>query len=205
MARVKKTANSSESSTGGASGMTDADQEVVLDFINAQIEPLRGQLSEHAKSVATTLFSAQIEPLKEKLNDYKVKIIEVLGIFVALFTFVSVDIQVFKTSSISTLSAMGFTLVMLGALLLFVIVLLYLFDDEKKGKGPLFFLSVASILFIVAGILAVGYEHKGVEKTLKKDFYSKEEVNSLVASSTSEVMGNFKKCISDSWLSNCLK
>lgn len=156
---------------------------------NKELSNLKKNLSSLQKSNEEILKS-----FSKKLDDVQGKGIETLAIFVALFTFVSVDIQVFKTS-VSTLSAMGFTLVMLGALLLFVTVLLYLFDEEEKKKWTLFLFFGASVVLIVVGILAVGHEYQGVEKTLKDNFYSREEVNFLVASSTSEAIGAFKKCI----------
>lgn len=161
---------------------------------------------EDISTIVSGVVEAEVRKIKLELNDYKAKIIEVLAIFVALFTFVSVDIQVFKTD-ISTLSAMGFTLVMLGALLLFILVLAYLFDEEKsKDKLIRYSLFITSIAFIVIGIFAVGYEHQSVENKLKNNFYTKDEINKISPSAldVEKQVGILKACLKAGGWNSCL-
>lgn len=167
---------------------------------NSQNEP------EDIISIVNKKVEDEVNKIKIELNDYKAKIIEVLAIFVALFTFVSVDIQVFKTD-ISTLSAMGFTLVMLGALLLFILVLAYLFDEEKKKDKLIGWLFISSIIFIILGLFAVGYEHQSIEKNLKNNFYTKDEVNKISSSTLGieKQIGTLKGCLKAGGWNSCLQ
>ncbi|MFH1233419.1 MAG: hypothetical protein V1649_02085 [Patescibacteria group bacterium] len=138
------------------------------------------------------LIREQVEPIKDDLNDYKVKMIEVLAIFVALFTFISVDIQIFK-SDISKLSALGFTLIMLGTLLIFIIILAYIFDSKNKGT-LLTSILITSIVLIAIGIFSIGVEYKGVKKNLETNFYTKTQIDD----SKNIKLEEFKKCLKDS-------
>jgi len=114
-----------------------------------------------------------VKPIRDDLNDYKVKIIEVLAIFVALFTFVSVDIQIFK-SDISTLSAAGFTLIMLSGLVIFVVALAYMLDDRVNGVKLLYTI-ISSVVVGAIGVYIVGINYNGIEATLNEKFYTKEQ------------------------------
>ena len=62
------------------------------------------------------------DKLSDKIDDSKLKTIETLGIFVALFTFVSIDFQVFKMFN-NPQSIAGLMLILLGSLLTFITVL----------------------------------------------------------------------------------
>lgn len=61
----------------------------------------------------------RVDELEKRVEKATTSFVETLGIFVALFTFISVDIQVFK-SPLRILSVAGFTLIMLGSLLWFL-------------------------------------------------------------------------------------
>lgn len=82
-----------------------------------------------------------VEFLKADISGFKDRIVEIMAIFVALFTFVSVDIQIFK-SDISFLSATGTSLITLGALILFVCILHFIQNkpDYNFKKRWLIFL-----------------------------------------------------------------
>lgn len=170
-------------------------------FLGTKLAPIQEEY--------TTAIGELENRFKADINEYKTKIIEVLGIFVALFTFVSVDIQVFKTD-ISTLSAMGFSLVMLGALLLFIIVLVSIFD-EKKSTILLNILALISVLLIIVGIISVGYDHKYT----KERFYTKGETDKIISekinstpqpnTNTQNELTSLKTCLKSGGWNTCFK
>lgn len=73
------------------------------------------------------------DKLSDKIDDSKLKTIETLGIFVALFTFVSVEFQFFRTFD-NWLSIVSFTFILLGSLLTFVTVINYYLSETKEKK-----------------------------------------------------------------------
>jgi len=113
------------------------------------------------------------ETTKNSINEFQAKIIEILAIFVALFTFVSVDIQIFK-SEVSFLSATGTSLITLGALIFFIFILNLISNPNKPTQTRLFLIP---ILLIIIGICLVGYDYKNYTKFLNENFYTKTEVN----------------------------
>ena len=149
-------------------------------------------LDEFTKNIAESVVKTAIEPLKEELSEYKVKMIEVLAVFIALFTFISVDIQIFK-SNVSFLSSLGFTLVMLGSLLMFIVSLVYIFDF--KNNFFLWISFIISVLLIGGGIYCVSIEYNGIKKILETNFYTKDEINT----SKNTKLEEFKKCFLESF------
>jgi hypothetical protein len=67
-------------------------------------------------------FEKNKDQLENKIENSKIKIIETLGIFVALFTFISTEFQVFKIYQ-SPITIAGLTLIILGSLLVFITIL----------------------------------------------------------------------------------
>ncbi len=184
-----KDSSSKARSKSSSASQTSFGASEITSLINDQITPLKIGLKEELENT-----------FRQDINEYKAKIIEVLAIFVALFTFVSVDIQVFKTD-ISTLAAMGFTLIMLGGLLLFIIVLFYTFNQEVKLKG----IFISSMALILIGIVCVGYEHKGIKEDLSNNFYTKEQVGEMISSVPDNTieLNEFKKCLKAGGWSKC--
>lgn len=161
--------------------------------------------------IVNVAVEAATKPIKDDLNEYKVKIIEVLAIFVALFTFVSVDIQIFK-SEISILSAAGFTLIMLAGLVFFVIILAYLLDDKRINNLKLLCIIIFLVVIGGFGVYWVGRDYDGVEKTLKEKFYTTEQLytneqtDEKIASSTAVIenqLNDFKKCLKEGGWNKC--
>jgi len=136
---------------------------------------------------------SDLDKFKDQLDEQRVQFVETLAVFVALFTFVSVDIQVFK-SNISTLSAAGFTLIMFSALISFVFILVNLIDDKKFKRIRTRWWLVATAVLMITGICLVGQDYRGVEKSLDNKFYSKDEVDSAIASSSASFV-EFKSCL----------
>ncbi len=92
--------------------------------------------------------------LNKKIDDSKLKIIETLGIFVALFTFVSIDFQVFRAYK-NPWSIGGLILILLGSLTMFLILLDYLiinsYANNKIKKKIQSELWLVNIVFLVIG------------------------------------------------------
>jgi uncharacterized membrane-anchored protein len=95
------------------------------------------------------------DKLEQKIEDSKLSVIETLGLFVALFTFISIDVQILK-SDLNLLALAGFVLVTLGALSFFVICLNLLVtksDDRIKTSKYRFVLAfIITILLLVCGV-----------------------------------------------------
>lgn len=124
----------------------------------------------------------QIERVKqitqESFDRQKISVIESLSVFVALFTFVSIEFQLFRTAT-SWLIVTAFTLLFLGGLLLFcgVVEKIMSWDDTpnridkffKTKEGMVikfikllttrtFVLILLPLLLIICGILLLAFE-----------------------------------------------
>lgn len=179
---------------------------------DSQPTPGTGGKPKPSEKDIPSIVEEAVKPIRDDLNDYKVKIIEVLAIFVALFTFVSVDIQIFK-SDISTLSAAGFTLIMFSGLMLFIVALAYLLDDKRINTAKLIFVIIFSVIVGAIGIYCIYKNYNGVDAVLKNDFYQKSDVytkteidkNFSTKEDTNTMLNGFKNCIWVNGLSHCLK
>ncbi len=177
---VNKTTNRSSSKNSSASS-GDFDASVISGLINEELIPAKEKIEIDLKKA-----------FQDELNSYKTKTIEVLAVFVALFTFISVDIQIFK-SDVSTLSAMGFTLLMLGSLIIFLLILVRVLGNKIESSILLFILSM---MFIIAGVVCVGYDYKGIKNKLSSEYYTKEDADSKIDSvDTKKEVDAFKLCI----------
>ena len=76
--------------------------------------------------------------LEDKIENSKLSIIETLGMFVALFTFISVDFQIFKSYTNPALVG-ALTAIMVGSIFLFIIVFDFFILQARKirktGEG----------------------------------------------------------------------
>ncbi len=153
----------------------------------------------------------EIKDAKKEIKDAKTNTIEALAIFVALFTFVSIDIQIFK-SDVSTLSAAGFALIIFACLMSFVIALAYLLDFEKISKlNPIFIFSI--LVTGALGVFLVYLNHFNMEDVLKEkfkstdQFYVKGEVEQLASStaySAEARLKELKDCLFAGGWKSCL-
>jgi len=80
-----------------------------------------------------TALSNKIERYSEKIEDSKSKVVETLGIFVALFTFVSVQFSFLQ--NLNQDKYMPLTSILFGSLLVFVIVLYFLVERDNINKN----------------------------------------------------------------------
>lgn len=106
------------------------------------------------KQIVNDVIKDTEERLRDKIDDSKLKTVETLGIFVALFTFVSIDYQVFKSYK-NPLTIGGLIFILLGSLTMFVILIDYLIINSDKNnkikKRIQAELWLVNILFLVIG------------------------------------------------------
>lgn len=84
--------------------------------------------------------------INEKFTALERKTIETLGVFVALFTFVAVEFQIFRSFS-SWMAGASLSLLLLGALLIFISVL-----TEISGRGGL-----QAVLLLTIGVFSIAF------------------------------------------------
>lgn len=100
----------------------------------------------------------QGESLEKKIEESKIKTIETLGIFVALFTFIGVEFQVFKSFT-GWEAAASLTFILLGALSFMMFSLHVFLHDELKTEIILegYWLIILFILmFLGTGVYLFG-------------------------------------------------
>jgi hypothetical protein len=100
------------------------------------------------------LQASEANEIKNELDKAQTRVVETLAVFVALFTFVSIDFQVFKLND--GYRSLGLILAFAGLLLLFLLALsIILHRDEKAGQPTKTLLFVASFL-VIAGVYITG-------------------------------------------------
>lgn len=96
----------------------------------------------------------------ENFRKEKVNLVEILGIFVSIFTFISVEIKILADVDHKILPIAGLTLVMMGALIFFVLLIDVISSrwiSSKYSKLPLGLTTIA-VTAIVIGVIITGYE-----------------------------------------------
>lgn len=213
MARVKITANSIAGTPSPQGSSMGGSQPWEVD-----LKKLAGELYE------------KLSEFDKKSDDRQIKAMEALGIFVALFSFISVNIQIFNRIS-SAWSAGFFMLLILCSLSILVILLdlLLIKPPQTNEQNRLSFL--LEYRFILIGIfLFIGISSvfclrnfplnplpenpelqkivdNKVDEKLKElngKIYQKSEVDKLLIEPKDEIT-DFKKCIWNNGLNNCLK
>lgn len=109
--------------------------------------------------------------VEKSLENKQIKIIEGLGIFVALFTFISIEFQIFKIYT-HPYSIIGITFIFLGSLLILISVLDFLLNLNKDSSDNKYkYITVACcFIFLIVGInfLCFSPEKQNLEKMLEK-------------------------------------
>jgi hypothetical protein len=108
--------------------------------------------------------SKKIDKVKDQTEKIKSKIIETLGIYVALFTFVSVNFQILKDNK-EPLMALLLIFILLGGLIFFILVLDLTMNDKTVSLNPfkgkfillkgLFFTSLFLLFTSILGTLGL--------------------------------------------------
>lgn len=86
----------------------------------------------------------EIKTVKDEIRSVQIKSVEMLGVFVALFTFVSLDFSVLK-SSVSLGTSVSLILIAAGLLLSFLLIMHFILFQESDTK----FFSKTFLLWIV--------------------------------------------------------
>jgi hypothetical protein len=99
------------------------------------------------------VFEGKLEEMRKELAKGKIEFVEFCGIFVAIFTFISIEIQIFRWIC-DFYKLIGFTLIFGSSLLGFIFVLDFLINNSNKwieGRRP----SSYAVKFVVIGALLI--------------------------------------------------
>lgn len=115
-----------------------------IEEIKENLKSLKGEFAKNKGAVERDLERSRLDSL------------QILAIFVALFTFISVEFQIFR-SSVLWQAAASFSLILLGALAFFASFLwLVSSDDKRENKGredkKIWCLLIMSLVVILCGI-----------------------------------------------------
>lgn len=127
--------------------------------------------------------------------------IEILAIFVTLFTFISLEAQILR-SGISFFSAIGFSLIMLSGLCFFLFSLHFFTSKDVGWHFVKYFLCLIFVFIIlIVGLFVIW---KG-ENSFKQGFYDRTEIDTLLSTErgsndlkfNNEDFKKFKKCFTN--------
>lgn len=136
----------------------------VQGYIDAQQKKSKEELSELIKKEVGSQAKKQADKIKNDLQDYvsqnQTRTIEALAIFVALFTFIAVNIQIFdKVPDLFSATVFMTLMAFLSMLLIsFPIILLHSNKNDDKPKWVWWVFGASVLLFIVS-ILIVSFLH----------------------------------------------
>ncbi|MBI2018806.1 hypothetical protein HYS96_03840 [Candidatus Daviesbacteria bacterium] len=125
-----------------------------IEELNGKLKPIEGKVSDASK---------QLQNYFDKIEEVKDKVIQTLAIFVALFTFVSVNFSFLTSKNLNAQDFLAIDLLLSGTLILFILLFRFLIR-EKNGDNnrEIFFIVIASGL-IILGILIMGLSKSGLE------------------------------------------
>lgn len=126
-----------------------------LDEANIKFLDLEKKIEKTAKETKIQI-DKELLDVRQKIDESKSRIVETLGLFVALFTFLSLQVQIFKDER-DVDQVLGLVLITGGLIAFFVLILDIMIKNKDDAKGFLrtrFFLLLAiSLLLVGAGIL----------------------------------------------------
>jgi heme/copper-type cytochrome/quinol oxidase subunit 4 len=165
--------------------------EAIMDFFVGYSAKIK-EIEKNFQEIEKNLLAKEIEEKKSSNRN-----IEILAIFVTLFTFISIDTQILR-SGISFVSAVGFSLIILGALLFFIFSLNFFITNEKKWENyfQYFLLLIIPIVMIGVGLSFIYLGEKSFSLSLDNKYYNKLEVDQKISEESNKALENFKKCIS---------
>lgn len=99
-----------------------------IDNVMGEINKVKDETKDAQKNIDK--LEGRIERSIDKADEKQIKIIETLGIFVALFTFVSIEFQLFNKYQ-NPQAIAGLTLILLGSLLTFITALDFVLNFDK--------------------------------------------------------------------------
>ena len=143
--------------------------------LTAEVEKITQKASQLEKNVTS---------VQQSISDSSKQSIESLGIFVAFFTFISVEFQLFKIVE-SGVMAIAISSFLLGALLLFAGVIHLFFKQDEGGNASSAVVFVVSIL-LLTGSCFLFYTEKPTLKSEKNELeLLSKQLDTYVASSSS--------------------
>lgn len=112
-----------------------------LDFFNRGVNDMQQKVKKLEK---------ESKNLTRNIENQKINVIEILGIFISIFTFISVDIQIFKDQK-NPFILTGFILVMLGSLILFNLMLKSIIKSQFQN----WIVWITSLILILGGVFLI--------------------------------------------------
>ncbi len=100
----------------------------------------------------------KFQKMKEEFDKDKTSFIKFCGIFVSIFTFISVDVQILKTIS-NVYQLVGFVFVFAALLMGFVLILDYLINDERNIR-KFGIITVVLIAFVIIGLYLISFSSR---------------------------------------------
>jgi uncharacterized membrane protein len=166
---------------------SDTAKKITKEEVRQYIENDTEGIKRDIKDITNDLVKESEDKLDKKIDDSRTKTIETLGIFVALFTFVSLEFRAFTMfQSFSAISAI--TLIILGGLILFIIIL----DLVIKATDSIFckiktlpmFLFLTCFIFLFSGIFLLSdLDINDFNKKIEVDSNSENILNSATSTS----------------------
>ncbi len=154
--------------TSSSSGRIDSNIDLTtLNLLQTQIEDLRSSLKdeEQQRIKIQKEFKKQREDINNALDETKERIennrndnVQTLAVFVALFTFISVDFQIFKQIS-DFYSALSLVMILLGALTFFVLLLNQVLSKTIWTSGW-----ILTVVFFIIGFIILIQGWGGITK-----------------------------------------
>jgi len=141
----------------------------------------------------TETIESSLDEIQKKNTQQNNRNIEILAVFVTLFTFISIETQMLR-SGISFLTAVGFSLLILGGLMMFLFTLRFFLENDWKSFHQFLLLLVVGLITIGAGLGVIWQGQKAYFSDIDKRFYGKEEVNQMLEDVRAPFF-EFKECI----------
>jgi hypothetical protein len=130
-------------------------------FLFLKIQKSLEKIEDHEKKIEeitkeADIFKEKLKGAEIKSQETQVKIIECLGIFIALFTFISVEFQILQNIS-NFFELLSLSLILFSALSFFVVlmdVVISIWKNEKTTSGEIpgthkVLLIIAALIFII--------------------------------------------------------
>lgn len=157
-----------------------------FDELSKTISKLASDISDLEKR-QSTIFNAKIEKEIDKLSDKEFRIYEALGVFFGLFTFISINVQLF-TRITDIFTAVLFSAILFCLLCLMLILFNYLLmykvfskNEKEEEKFRKLHLGLAALFIILTiGVLCVFYANKGVVNPIQGTSEFNEAVDSRI-------------------------
>jgi hypothetical protein len=136
----------------------------VQGYLDAQLKKSKEELSELIKKEVGSQAKKQADKIKNDLQDYvsqnQTRVIEALAIFVALFTFIAVNIQIFdKVPDLFSATVFMTLMAFLSMILIsFPIILLHSKKNDDKPKW-VWWVFISSIILLLVLVVITSFLH----------------------------------------------